>query len=180
MIQNSKDSEQAAVLRIAQELCVAIRTAPKTSGIDMLESCIATGEELFALADKMDELGTKYGADFLLRDARNIRASSAVVLVGVKNHCRGMNEFCQYCGFENCAACTAAGGKCLFAPVDLGIAIGSAVSIAADHRVDNRVMYSVGRAAMDLGYLPEEYGSIIGIPLCVSGKSPYFDRKKST
>jgi uncharacterized ferredoxin-like protein len=59
---------------------------------------------------------------------------------------------------------------------DLGIAIGSAVSVAADHRVDNRVMYSIGKAAKELKLLGEEASIIFGIPLSASGKSPFFDR----
>ena len=60
---------------------------------------------------------------------------------------------------------------------DLGIAIGSAVSVAADGRIDNRVMFSVGKAAMSLGMLGREMALVFGIPLSASGKSPYFDRK---
>ena len=60
--------------------------------------------------------------------------------------------------------------------MDLGIAIGSAVSVAEDARVDNRVMFSVGRSIMEMGILPENVKNIVGIPLSASGKSPYFDR----
>jgi len=98
------------------------------------------------------------------------------VLVGVKYEPRGLNERCTLCGFENCAACTDAGAVCVFTSVDLGIALGSAVSIAADGRADNRIMYTVGKAAASLGLLGE-YKLIMGIPLSASGKSPFFDRK---
>ena len=60
---------------------------------------------------------------------------------------------------------------------DLGIAVGSAVSIAADCRVDNRVMFSAGMAAKNLKILPEDVKICYGIPVSVSGKNPYFDRK---
>jgi uncharacterized ferredoxin-like protein len=61
--------------------------------------------------------------------------------------------------------------------VDLGIAIGSAVSVAADHRVDNRVMYTVGKAAIDAKLLGPDVVIAFGIPLSVSSKNPFFDRK---
>ena len=48
---------------------------------------------------------------------------------------------------------------------------------AADARVDNRVMFSVGRAARSLGLLGASATLVLGIPLSVSGKSPFFDRK---
>ena len=51
------------------------------------------------------------------------------------------------------------------------------VSVAADHRVDNRVMYTIGQAALDLGYLPEEYRIVMGIPLSATTKNIFFDRK---
>ena len=89
---------------------------------------------------------------------------------------RGLNTGCQFCGFENCKACLDAGGKCAYTAMDLGIAIGAAVSVAADARVDNRVMFSAGRAAMEMKLLGEKVCQMVGIPLSVSGKSPFFDR----
>jgi len=177
MLYTSKQAEQAAVFAVAQEMCAAMRTAPKTQGRDFLDCCVVTGDELAALARTMEELGRAHDAAFLLRDADNLRRSVAAVLVGVRNVTHGMNQLCQYCGFEDCAACAKAGGECVYGPIDLGIAIGSAVSIAAAHGIDNRVMFSVGRAAMKLGCLGGDYGCMLGIPLSVSGKSPYFDRK---
>ena len=77
----------------------------------------------------------------------------------------------------HCAGCKAAGGNCGFAYVDLGIAVGSAVAEAAIDMVDNRIMYSAGKAAEEL------YDSNVlwmGVPLSVSGKSIFFDRKPKT
>ena len=64
-----------------------------------------------------------------------------------------------------------AGGCCSFNVGDLGIALGSAVSRAADMRVDNRIMYSVGKAVLELDLLGAEVHIAYGIPLSVSGKS---------
>ena len=61
--------------------------------------------------------------------------------------------------------------------MDLGIAIGSAVAAAADGRVDNRVLFSAGRAAMSLGLMGEDVRMVMAIPLSVKGKNPFFDRK---
>ena len=66
---------------------------------------------------------------------------------------------------------------CTFNTGDLGIAIGSAVSVAMDHRVDNRIMYTVGQAAMELRLLGDDVPVIYGIPLSISSKNPFFDRK---
>ncbi|HOL01130.1 MAG TPA: ferredoxin domain-containing protein, partial [Paludibacteraceae bacterium] len=59
----------------------------------------------------------------------------------------------------------------------VGIAIGSACSVAADRRVDTRVMFSVGRVAQEMELLPG-CTSIYGIPLSCSSKNPFFDRPK--
>ncbi len=66
------------------------------------------------------------------------------------------------------------GPVCAFQTLDLGIALCSAVKLAADLNIDNRMMYTVGVAAKDLKLLDADI--IVGIPLSVSGKSPYFDR----
>jgi uncharacterized ferredoxin-like protein len=63
---------------------------------------------------------------------------------------------------------------CAFQSMDLGIALGSAVKLAADLCIDNRMMFTIGAAAKSLGLLDSDI--IIGIPLSVTGKSPYFDR----
>ena len=68
-------------------------------------------------------------------------------------------------------------GLCGWDALDVGIALGSAAAAAADARVDNRVMFSVGRAARSLGLLGASVTLVLGIPLSVSGKSPFFDRK---
>jgi uncharacterized ferredoxin-like protein len=45
-----------------------------------------------------------------------------------------------------------------------------------DHRVDNRVMYTVGQAVLRMGLLGEGVKVVYGIPLSVSAKNPFFDR----
>jgi uncharacterized ferredoxin-like protein len=59
--------------------------------------------------------------------------------------------------------------------IDLGIALGSAVKMASELNVDNRMMYTIGSAAKQLGLLDSDI--IIGIPLSATGKSVYFDRR---
>ena len=70
-----------------------------------------------------------------------------------------------------------AGATCIFPAHDLGIAVGSAAGIAAHHHVDNRVMFSAGVAALRLGLMGEGVKIAFGLPLSVTGKSPFFDRK---
>ena len=52
----------------------------------------------------------------------------------------------------------------------------SAAEVAGRFHVDNRVMYSIGRASLDLGLLGPKVKQALGIPLSVTGKNPFFDR----
>ena len=175
---SSKQAEEQAILNLAYAICAAARTAPKACGIDQTDTAILTGGDKDRLAEEMRRLGKSLGdkGKVMIRDAGNVDSSGAVVLVGAKYETRGLNEICTLCGFGNCAACKSAGATCVFAPMDLGIALGSAVALAADNRIDNRIMFTIGKAAASLGLLGE-YKLIMGIPLSVSGKSPFFDRK---
>jgi uncharacterized ferredoxin-like protein len=177
MIIDSKKAEEQAVLNLAYGICAAMRTAPKACGIDQLETAILTGEDKKKLSDEMRRIGKNLGesGDFFVRDAGNVDASGAVVLVGAKREPRGLDDICGLCGFPLCKACVDNGATCVYTPLDLGIALGSAVALVSDNRVDSRIMFTIGKAAASLGLLGE-YKLIMGIPLSVSGKSPFFDR----
>ncbi|MDR1737158.1 MAG: DUF2148 domain-containing protein [Oscillospiraceae bacterium] len=178
MFTSSKNAEESAALNLAYSVCAAVRTAPKACGIDHLETAVLTGEDKARVTAEMREIGKALGESgrFFCRDADNVDSAAAVVLVGAKYEIRGLNERCKLCGFENCAACKKAGAACVFTSMDLGIALGSAVSMVADNRVDNRIMFTIGQAAAKLGLLGE-YRLIMGIPLSVSGKSVFYDRE---
>jgi len=176
MFIDSQKAEEQSVLNLAYAVCAAARTAPKACGVDHLDAAILTGEDKKRVTDEMRRLGETLDAPFFSRDADNVDASGAIVLIGVKYEPRGLNQICGICGFANCDACAAAGATCVFTGVDLGIALGSAVSIAANAHIDNRIMFTIGKAASSLG-LMGEHKLIMGIPLSVSGKSPFFDRK---
>ncbi len=56
--------------------------------------------------------------------------------------------------------------------------MGSAVSIAMDNRIDNRIMYTIGIAVKELELMGKETKIIYGIPLSATSKNPFFDRKQ--
>jgi uncharacterized ferredoxin-like protein len=177
VIIDSRKAEKQAVLNLAYGVCAALRTAPKACGIDHLETAILTGEDKKMLTDEMRCIGESLGEEggFFVRDAGNVDTSGAVVIAGAKYEARDLGEMCSLCGFDGCGACSGAGATCVFTPLDLGIALGSAVALVADNRADSRIMFTIGKAAASLGLLGE-YKMIMGIPLSVSGKSPFFDR----
>ena len=181
---DSKRAERDAVLEAAKSMVVAARTAPKTAGVDDVMSLIVYGSEKDVIAEKMEEIAAERGLEGFRRDAKNVRDSGAVILVGVRgNKSIGLN--CGACGFGECEAFdkTRKSGKdfvgpqCVFKCLDLGIALGSAVKVASLLNVDNRIMYRIGTAAMKLKMLSDAT-TIMGIPVSAMGKNIYFDRGK--
>ena len=171
-----QDFKSDIVESIAKEMCLAARTAPKGRGIDLLEIAVIKGDAIKKLSEKMGEIGKREDHRTFIRDGANILAASAIVLIGTAKQDLGL-KYCGFCGFANCAEAENSGAICAFNTGDLGIAIGSAVSVAMDHRLDNRIMYTVGKAAIDMGLFSEKIAVAYGIPLSATGKNPFFDRK---
>jgi uncharacterized ferredoxin-like protein len=177
MITRSSEVENQAAKMVAQLMAAAARTAPKGKGKDNLEILIVERESKDKLGEEMRRIKKETGLDFFERDADNIDQSIVVVLIGTKVKPINVPN-CGYCGYEDCNENRANNGICAFNTGDLGIAIGSAVSIAADHRCDNRVLFTAGKAGLNLNYFHKEVKIAYGIPLSISGKSPFFDRNK--
>lgn len=161
------------MLCAARQMMTAARTAPKGKGVDIVEAAMVAEEDLRVLSDKMVELCGENGMKFFLRDAENVLQAECVVLIGTREQPQGLN--CGHCGFPTCAGRTP-GVPCALNTVDVGIAIGSACAMAADLRLDTRVMFSAGLAAQRLGWL-EGCQTVFAIPVSASSKNPFFDRK---
>jgi len=178
MLVLNTDAELGGLKAAAEQLCVAARTAPKGCGKDFLTTAIVSGEEKLALQRRMREIAERDGVAIFARDAGNLDHAPIVVLLGTRKEPLNI-PFCGYCGFADCQVMRSAGGTCSFNTGDLGIAVGSAVSRAADLRIDNRIMYTAGKAAVELGFLGPEVPIAYAIPLAAKGKNPFFDRSKS-
>ena len=175
MLQFDAEFESQGLLDAARQICLAARTAPKGRGKDLLVTAIVSGAEKERVSAAMREIGARCQQPFFQRDADNVDSAEVLILIGSRKEPLGLPH-CGYCGFVNCQAMLAAGGSCSFNVGDLGIALGSAVSRAADMRIDNRIMYSVGKAVLELGLFGPEVKLVYGIPLSASGKNPFFDR----
>lgn len=177
MIIDGNDMEQRAVEAVAALMCAAARTAPKAKGKDNLVTVVVVGDDLKRLSAEMRKVAAGSGAAFFARDADNVDVSRAVVLFGQRPVPVNVPA-CGYCGYKDCAENVKNSGVCAISAGDLGIALSSAASVAAMHHVDNRMMFTTGRAALNLGLFGDENVTIAyGIPLSVTGKSPFFDRK---
>ena len=173
MIINERESRHEQVLHVARQMMTAARTAPKGKGIDVVEAILVTDEDIQTLSEKMVAMVEEHGMKFFLRDAENILQAECVVLIGTREQAQELN--CGHCGFSTCEARTA-GVPCALNTLDVGIAIGSACALAADMRVDTRVMFSAGLAAQRLGWL-KDCRSVLAIPVSAASKNPFFDRK---
>ena len=181
---DSAEIEKDAARTAASMMAAAVRTAPKARGIDAIKTIILEGQDLEDLARAVEKKADKPDS-FFIRDANNLRNSACVLLVGVSGTNKGLD--CGACGYSTCREMQDVrdkalkvgkdytGPNCMFQLVDLGIALGSAVKLASELGIDNRMMYTVGTAAKAQKILDSDV--IIGIPLSVSGKNPYFDRK---
>ena len=151
MIITFENAENDALLEVAKLMVVAARTAPKAQGEDKIKTAIITGIEKDGLANMMEQMGK-------VRDSKNVKDSGAVVLLGVSFG----NPLEDWINFK---------AKL----IDLGIALGSAAKVASELNVDNRIMHTIGIAALKMGLLKAD--EILGIPLSIKGKSIFFDRK---
>jgi uncharacterized ferredoxin-like protein len=178
--------EDEALMTVVSLMALSARTAPKAKGVDSIKIRIIPRPELPSLTARMREIGSERNLPSFLRDAGNVSASGAALVIGVTGRePLGLN--CQGCGYGSCEEMAAAvrnrapgpspyqGPNCIFKVTDLGIAVGSAVRTAAGHTVDNRVMYSVGVVALSLGLLPN-CSIAFGIPVSATGKNIFFDR----
>jgi uncharacterized ferredoxin-like protein len=171
------------VIEAAKLMFISARTAPKSGGIDDILTAIVYGEDKDRLAAEMERMAEERGEKWT-RDAASIKASDAVMLIGVKGT-KSLGISCGACGYSSCEEFNEAekkfgrdfkGPVCLFKILDLGIALGSAAKTASFLNLDNRIMYRVGAAAMKLNMLPEA-DVIMGIPVSARGKNIFFDRK---
>ena len=185
----SGEAELQAVRMVATMMASSARTAPKARGVDAIETMILDGGDLEILASAMQHKAKEqppYFSSAFDMNARNVRNSSCVLLIGVVGYPPKIEEplDCGACGYKTCKQLLEtkkrqgkdfSGPICILKAIDLGIALGSAVKLAGELNVDNRMMYTIGAAAKKLRLLDSDI--VIGIPLSVTGKSPYFDRQ---
>lgn len=176
---NENEMQYEALLDVAKQMILAARTAPKGRGVNNLGMSIITGNDIHELAKASRDIGQKEDYHIFERDAANVlNSAQAVVLIGTKIASLGL-KVCGLCGFPDCVSKDKEPDfPCAFNTTDLGIAVGSAVSIAMDMRVDNRIMYTIGMAAQKMELLGKDYKIVYGIPLSATSKNPFFDRKK--
>jgi len=175
------------VITIAKMMAASARTAPKTRGLDSVKTLILDGNDLEKLAQAMEQRSQDEPERlwFFKRNADDVRKSTAVLVIGVTGEPKRPESplNCGACG-KSCAWMLktekkdngdARGPMCLMQGIDLGIALASAAKLASDLNVDNRIMYSIGATARRMKLM--EADLVVGIPLSITGKNPYFTNR---
>jgi len=167
---------EKTIIEIAKLMAIAAQTAPKARGVDNIETIIITESTIKQLSKSMKNIGQKEKMDFFVRDSENILKASAIVIIGARIKSQEIKK-CSMCGFTNCNEKNKfIYTPCIFNSLDLGIALGSAVSAASNYKIDNRIMFSVGYAAVNMSLFKTNVKIACGIPLTATTKNPFFDR----
>jgi uncharacterized ferredoxin-like protein len=156
-------------------------TAPKSKGVNFVQTHVMTGDALQKLAEAMVSFGERTGKKDFDRDAKGVARSGAVLLIGVKD-AKAVGLDCGACGYPDCKsleqqarkAVEFSGPICAFRLLDMGIALGSAVKTASMLNVDNRIMYRIGTVARETKVVDWDF--VMGLPLAARGKNIFFDR----
>jgi uncharacterized ferredoxin-like protein len=185
---SSSQAEQEAILIAAKLIMAAVTTSPKGRGVSEISTVLIQGEEKEQLAQAMERhvLQKQTPIAAFKRDAQNVRRSAAVLLIGVKGTLPKRPELpfnCGMCGHASCAEFIETekkmgddfmGPLCGFQVLDLGIALGVAAKMASELNIDNRIMYTAGAGAREMGLLDADV--IMAMPMNVSVKNIFFDR----
>ncbi len=174
MIINQRDKRTESAIAAGHHMMTAARTAPKGKGVDIIEIALVDGTEREVLAQRMELISEQSGLKFFLRDAENVRHADAILFIGTRDGAQGLN--CGHCGYDKCIE-RSQGVPCAINSIDVGIAIGSACAMAADLRVDTRVMFSAGLAAEQLAWLGDGVRQVMAILISIGSKNPFFDRQ---
>jgi len=174
MIKRSSIVEKEALNYVSSLMLTAARTAPKARGIDNIVTVLISGKELKMLIKKMLSLGKKTQRQAFFVNSESLKSCDVALLFGTRLNTIGLG--CGMCGFKSCQECTDKKARCMYNSLDLGIAIGSAVSLAGRFHIDNRIMYTMGLAALELGIMGKDVKIAMGVPLSITGKNIFFDR----
>lgn len=168
-------------------MAASAMTAPKAGGKNCLKIVALTdSEDLQRVADEMRKYAHNSSKEnYWHRDAANTENAQGVLLIGLAGPVTAGYD-CGGCGYSTCKEFEDSrelkdfemgytGPHCIMRMMDIGVALASAAKQASLFNVDNRVQQRVGAAARALGYIDCEVA--MGIPVSISGKSIFYDRK---
>lgn len=175
-MKTEKDFRLDITYQAALTMLSRAKTAPKAGGKDNLVYLLLEKDDIKRISAEISRLGYEEDVPYFIRDSKNIEGLDYILVIGAKNRERNVPQ-CGFCGYRNCAEKAQTRARCAYDLIDLGIAIGSALSAAQLHGVDTRVFFTIGKAAMSLGLL-EDSEVAFGLPLSITEKNIFFDRSR--
>lgn len=173
-----KELIDVALKQAGISMMARAKTAPKAKGIEALEYILLEKEDFAPLIEETKKQAYEYDIPFFIRDAKNLETSDLLLLIGCIDEPRNVPN-CGFCGYKDCEENRSGRGNCIYPSIDLGIAVGSALSLGQTLGVDSRVMMTLGKAAMNLDLFEKPVRAVIALPLSMTKKSLYFDRATS-
>jgi len=95
----SQEAEESGLIRAAELMLISARTAPKAKGEDDILTAMVFGEDKEKLASEMERMADERGDPGFRRDARSVRDSSIVVIIGVRGT-KGLGLNCGGAAFQ--------------------------------------------------------------------------------
>ena len=91
MIIDERESRRERVIEAGRRMMTAARTAPKAKGVDILECCLLTDDDIRRLSEVMLELHEETGRPVYKRDSGNILQADCVLVIATRAQMMGLN-----------------------------------------------------------------------------------------
>lgn len=160
---------QDHLLEVAKSIVLAIHKAPQITGKTKIEAEILWGEDIEPIIEVLGPVASL--VRYVQWDYETIKScydrgeSPIIISIGAKVNRSNLGWNCGACGWDTCAEFNAyskdqggggqlGGPSCNWKILDYAIACDWACAAAMQHKVDNRIMGSLGFALQALNYLP--------------------------
>ncbi len=190
-VYDGNKAAQEHLLQIAKACILAAAKAPTLTHRLRLRTEIITDEDIEPLLDILETLGET--SSFQLHDAVAFRRLAKegrmppILLLGADLTQPALWD-CGACGFATCGEYVqytqrnkgvgvgGYGPSCVWKAIDFGIACDWACACVAQHKVESRILFSMGALALLTGRL-EGSSYILGMPIGPVGRNLWFDRE---
>lgn len=187
-----KEYLQDHVVEVAKSIVLAINKAPTITGKTAIEAEIIWGDDLVPIIEVLEPVAqavryVKWDYETIKR-CQDKGEGPVVIAIGAKADRSNLAWNCGACGMATCKEFNAyakdlggggqlGGPSCNWKILDYAIACDWACAAAWQHKVDNRIMGSLGFALQALNYLPG-CSVKLGVALGPPRDMVYFSREE--
>ncbi len=149
---------------------IAADRSPKFFG-EKIETVLLDDAEREMLAEEMFQLSDEFEDEHYSLEGEYLESSNRILLIGLEEH-PPFDIDCKACGYESCESFQEAedktdifqGPNCIFAVLDLGMAIGHAWNTIESYKLRPDISIKGGLAAKHLGLI----GSRIALAVMIN------------